>query len=111
MTGQEYLKRIKKIDTQIKNKNVERQQLRALEVSTEEVIKELGELQRERRAIIANIEKLNEAEYDILHGRYVQGKALKAIAVERGESYSLITTVHGTALRNLEDIINNNNLK
>lgn len=72
-----------------------------------------------RQEIISHIEMLNADAYNILHKRYVgivekdkSGKkktrrlTLQEIADEAGKSYSLITTIHGSALKELQKIIN-----
>ena len=111
MTAKEYLSQIKKLDTQIKNKTFEKKQLEALSENAGIIKEEIEGLKRKKRKIISDIEKLNEAEYDILHKRYVQGKTLKEIAAARGSSYSLITTINSAALQKIEKIINGANPK
>ena len=105
MTAKEYLKQIKMIDTMLKNKAFEEKQLRELGISAEQVETERRELQSKRESIIRTIEKLPEAEYDVLHKIYVQYETLYEVAADRGISYSLATTIHGRALKRLDDII------
>lgn len=101
-----FLKRIKKIDTQAKNKNYELKQLKENQMPVGIVLDELSKLQNEKQKIIKMIEKLPEAEYDVLHQVYVQSKTLQEVAADRGISYSLVTVIHGRALTQLEMIIN-----
>ena len=76
-------------------------------VDSQAVLVEMAEeLTRKRRELIATIEKLPVAEYDLLYRRYVQGKDLYTIADELGKSYSSVTTLHGRALANVQKIIN-----
>ena len=71
-----------------------------------------------RQEIICCIEKLSAEDYNVLHKRYVgiverdkTGKkktrrmTFQEIADEAGKSYSLITTIHGRALKHVQDII------
>lgn len=108
MTGKEYLKQIKKIDTKIRNKTVELKQLKELELSCVDLAKNIDLLIWQRRHIIQTIEELPEAEYDVLHKVYVQGETLYEVASDRKISYSLATTIHGRALKRVEAIINAN---
>ena len=109
MKVKDYLKQVKKIDTQIKNNAIEAKQLDEISAElSENVKKEIGRLYSERAEIIKNIEKLPEAEYDVLYGAYVLYKTLYEIANERGISYSNVTTIHGRALKRLDSIINAN---
>lgn len=107
MNGKDYLRQIKKLDTQIKNKNAE---VKILEANGGFGIPAIGaEMERLAKAkakIIKTIEELSEAEYDVLHKVYVQGESLYEVAADRGISYSLATTIHGKALKNLENLIN-----
>lgn len=106
MDAKAYLWQIKKIDTQLKNKAFEIKQLRELGAGASQAINDMSRLESERADIIKTIERLPEAEYDILHKVYVQYKSLKEVAVERDTSYSLVTTIHGRALKQLEKFIN-----
>lgn len=107
MTAKEYLKQIKKIDTQMRNKGVEAKQLNGINTSLAgSVCMEIERLYRERASIIKTIELLPEAEYDVLHKVYVQYATLQEVATDRGISYSLTATIHGRALKRLQDLIN-----
>jgi DNA-directed RNA polymerase specialized sigma subunit len=109
MNGKDYLKRIKKVDTQIKNKNFELKQLKESQLPTAAIYEELTKLYDEKRNIIKQIEKLPEAEYDVLHKIYVQGETLQEVAADRGISRRKVDGLHGRALLRLESIINPNN--
>lgn len=107
MNAKDFLKQVKKIDTQISNKIYELKTLLdgGLKDLAGEVEAEIKTLQNQKRAIIGIIENLPEAEYDVLHKVYVQHKTLKEVAGDRNIGYSLITTIHGKALKMVENII------
>lgn len=106
MTGKEYVRQIKKIDTIIRNKIIELKQAEKIGVDATFIKNGINTLLQEKELILKEIQRLNEAEYDVLHKRYVQGATLFEIADERGISYSNVTTIHGRALKNLERLIN-----
>lgn len=61
----------------------------------------------EKRNIVSTIEKLDSpTEYNLLHMRYVQGISLSDIADELQKEYTWVTTTHGRALKNLQNILN-----
>ena len=107
MTGKEYLNRIKKINTQMRNKGFELKELQENRLPCGIILEAIDRLDAEKRKIIRNIEQLPEAEYDVLHKVYVQYKTLQEVAADRDISYSLAATIHGRALKSLENIINN----
>lgn len=106
MTGKDYLKQIKKIDTQVRNKSVELKQLTELGLPAGDLLSSINCLHLKKREIIATIEELPEAEYDVLHKVYVQRWSLYEVAADRKVSYSLVTTIHGKALKRLDNMIN-----
>lgn len=106
MTGKEYLCQIKKINTQIRNKNYELKELGESKLPMGPTLDCISKLDIEKRKIIKTIEKLPEAEYDVLHKVYVQYLTLQEVAAARDISYSLAATIHGRALKRLENIIN-----
>lgn len=108
MTGKEYVKQIKKIDTLLQNKAFEIRRLKELELSLGKTLEEQTRLQIERHQIIKTIEQLPEAEYDVLYKVYAQYATLQEVAAERKISYSLVTSIHGRALKRLESLINAN---
>lgn len=59
-----------------------------------------------KRKVIKTIEQLDSpTEYDILHKRYIQFIPLKEIAEISGRDYTTITTTHGRALKNVQNLI------
>ena len=105
MPIKDYLRQIKKIDTLIENKRIEEQQAKNMGVDYSYIRNSINQLQNDKQEIISQIQKLSEAEYDVLHKVYVQGKTLYEVADERAISYSMATTIHGRALKNLAQII------
>jgi len=103
--AKKYLQQIKKIDTLIKNKNIEAKQAEKMGVDSSYIKNSIRQLQKDRQDIIDDIQRLDEAEYDVLHKRYVQGKTLYEIADERDISYSMVTTIHGRALKHFALIV------
>lgn len=110
MEAQKYLLQIKKIDTLIRNKNIEVIQAAKLGVDASYIRNSIKQLQNDKQCIIDYIQQLPEAEYDVLHQRYVQGKAFCEIADNRDVSYSAVTTIHGRALKHFAIIIEGNNI-
>ena len=106
MTGKEYVKQIKKIDTQIKNKTFELEQFRNCGLPAGNVLDSITDLCLKKSEIIKTIEKLPEAEYDVLHRAYVQYETLYEIADARGITYRHAAGIHGRALKRLDDILN-----
>lgn len=71
-----------------------------------DIISKEVELEKERKAIINNMSKLDQEEYEILYKIYVAGKSLQETADEMDRSYSFVTSKHGTALAHLQKILN-----
>lgn len=107
MTAKEYLQQIKKIDAIIKNKSFEIKQAEEIGADASFIKNEREQLQQTKQSIIADIQKLPEAEYDVLHKIYVQGETLYEVASDRKTSYSLAASIHGRALKMLESIMKN----
>lgn len=134
MTGKEYVEQIRKLDTLINNKLTESQQWFDLAMNITpkadgervqssgnqqkmaSAIEKCIDIERETNAlidtyiskkkeIIKTIEQLPEAEYDVLHKIYVQYKTLYEVADERDIAYSWATSLHGRALKSLENIL------
>lgn len=105
MDAQKYLLQIKKIDTLIRNKKVEIKQAVKMGIDYAYIENGIKQLQQDRQSIIDNIQRLDEAEYDVLHRRYVQGETFYEIADARDISYSNVTTIHGRALQHLSRIM------
>lgn len=154
MTGKEYAEQVKKLDTKIKNKHIEKQlekqryfdialsigsggesimlidakghtELHNMErvqsssngqkienavidgVDIERKYNEqIRELEEKRQRIIEDMEKLCEAEYDVLHLLYVQHLTFDEAAERRDKSKRWIASTHGIALLNLEKVSN-----
>lgn len=134
MNAKEYLRQIRKIDIMIANKMAEAEHWKTVAkntstysegervqssgnkqkmadavcryVSIEQDIKNSVEhLIAVRREVIATIESLEAAEYDVLHKIYVQYKDFTEIADMMGKSYSWVTTIHGRALLHVQKIL------
>ena len=65
-------------------------------------IEEAKEIQNE---IVRTIAKLDESEYTVLHGVYILGKQYKEIAASENKSVSWATSMHGTALVSLQQLL------
>ena len=134
MTAKKYLLQIQKIDKLIENKKTEVAHWKAVATSTTVVSNgdrvqstgtkqkmadaicrymqmekgindSIDELAGIRQDIIATIELLSVAEYDLLHKIYVQGKELYEVASDMDRSYRWATSVHGRALVNVQKIL------
>ena len=132
--AQLFLKQLKKLDCMINNKMIERAQWKAMATGTTakyggERVQSSGSQQKmadsvckyvdiekeldaaidrlvdARREVISVIERLNVMEYDVLHKVYVQYMTFDEVADEYGKSYSMITTIHGRALKNVQRIL------
>jgi DNA-directed RNA polymerase specialized sigma24 family protein len=134
METRDWLNRVKKIDLQIKNKLVEKQQWKdiALGITANmdgERVQSSGSQQKmadaitkcidmeneinalvdklidTKREVIAVIEQVKSpAQYDVLHMVYIQGLKLQEVADRYGMSYDWAATTHGRALQNVEEI-------
>lgn len=130
-----YLRQVERLDMQIQNKLIEQQQWKdialgitaniggervqasssqqkmanAIEkcVDIEEEINQLiDNLIETKKDVIATIEQIDSpTEYDILHKRYIQFLSLQEIADRYGREYTTITTTHGRALKNVQNIL------
>lgn len=134
MKAKEYLAEIQRLDTLVKNKLFEKEQLEALATSVTQrlsadrvqtspnpdrmtdvvykIINMEGEIDKAvdrfidfKQEAIKVIEQLNPTEYDLLHMVYVQYLPLDEVSRRKNKSYSWITTVHGRALKNVQTII------
>ena len=74
-----------------------------------EVYRMIDRLVAEKQNVISVIEQLNAVEYDVLHKIYVQGADFYDIATKYGKTYSWATTVHGRALKHVQDILDKQN--
>jgi DNA-directed RNA polymerase specialized sigma subunit len=129
-----YLKQPQKLDVLIKNKLIERQQLKDIALSITghsdgervqssgskhkmaDAIDKCVDMDAEinrlvdslidcKKEVIATIEQLNTTEYDVLHKLYIQHMTFDDVAVEKNRSKSWVTTVHGRALTNVQKIL------
>lgn len=135
MDAKNFLRQVEKLDLRIQNKLIERQQWQDMAVGISasiggERVQSSGSQQKmadavikcvdmeneintlvdalidEKRNVISIIEQLeNPTEYDILHKRYIQFMPLKDIADRCGREYTTITTSHGRALKNVQNIL------
>ena len=132
--AQEYLEQIDKLNVMIENKSAEAAQWRGIALGITahsegervqssgsqqkmaDAIDRVVDLQAEinrlidklidlKQEIIRTIELLNATEYDVLHKRYIQGMTFDEIGAAKGKSKSWATTVHGRALKAVQDIL------
>lgn len=71
----------------------------------QEKMKEIAELEAEKKAIISDIEKLPPSEYSVIYKRYVQHKSFYQISSELDKSYSWCTWTHSKALEYLQRLM------
>ena len=134
MKAKEFLQQVKKLDYMIENKMVELQHWKSMACSTgyfsvkekvqtsssqqkmAEAVEKYVDIEREinacidnlvdtKRDIINDIERLSVLEYDVLHKCYIQGLTLKETAVTMNKSYQSIVMLHGVALKNVQEIL------
>ena len=134
--AQIFLEQVEKLDSIIKNKLIEKQQWKDLALGITanmdgervqssgtkdkmanavskcvdieaEIDSLIDKLIDAKKDVIQTIEQLySPTEYKLLHLRYIQYVPLKDIADMWGAEYTNITTTHGRALRNVQDILN-----
>lgn len=131
MKAKDYLRQLQKLDKLIENKLAEKEQWKAMATSTTQqmsadrvqtsgnpqkmadavckIIEIEGEIDAfvdrlidTKRDVISTLERLNPAEYDLLHKVYVQYFTFDDVAIKNNKSYSWVTTVHGRALKNVQ---------
>lgn len=134
MKAKDYLKQLQKLDRLIENKLAEKEQWKAMATSTTQQLSadrvqtsgnpqkmadavcKIIEIEAEidacidrlvdtKREVISTLERLNPTEYDLLHKVYVQYMTFDDVAIKKGKSYSWVTTVHGRALKNVQDML------
>ena len=134
MNAKDFLRQAKKYDMMIKNKLFEVEQWKAIATGTTaqmggERVQSSGSQQKmadavskyidiemetnkcidklidAKNEIIEVIEQLNATEYDVLHKIYIQYMTLEDVADIYEKTYSWITTVHGRALKHVQDIL------
>lgn len=130
MTAKEYLSQLRRYDRMIESKKAEIEQIRLsleyksvsydgqrvqgggasredmickmldFERDMEDQVRELIELKKE---IMAQIDKLDQAEYiQLLYLRYLEFKTWEEISVKMNFSYRYVLKLHGRALQELE---------
>lgn len=134
MEVKEFLNQVKKLDLQIKNKLIEKQQWyeMALGITSNmdgervqssgsqskmadaitkcvdmeaEIDRLVDRLIDTKREVIQTIEQLESpTQYNVLHLIYIQGKTLQEVADEYVMSYDWAATTHGRALKNVDII-------
>ena len=135
MEAKEFLRQVKKADLKIKNKLIEKQQWHDLSVSITSVmggervqssgnpskmadavivatdmeamiLKEVIRLRDVKTKVVETIEKLDSpTEYDVLHRRYIQYQSLQDVADHYHKDYGWATTVHGRALKHVQELM------
>lgn len=65
----------------------------------------IDKLIQAKKDVLAVIEMLSAAEYDIIHKIYVQHLSLYEVAAMSDRSYSSITTLHGRALKSVQNVL------
>lgn len=135
MTAKEFLRQVKKLDRLIENKMIEVQQWKEIAENTtanlsgervqsshnpHRIADAIGryvdleaEIKRDieayiaaKKDVISVIEQLEVTEYDILHKIYVQHLTLDDVADNYDRTYSWVTTIHGQAVKHVQDILN-----
>lgn len=135
MKAQDFLRQVRKLDLQIQNKLIEKQQWRdvALGINANmdgervqssgakskmaDAINKCIDVEAEidclvdklievKKEVIQTIELLDSpTEYDVLHRRYIQFLSLQEIADHYRKDYGWATTTHGRALKSLQEIL------
>lgn len=136
-TAKGFLMNIRKLDMMIKNKIAEKEKWlvyatgttmpltekvqsssngQKLENATirymeelQKIDKRICELLKEKQEKISVIEQLKDIHYDVLHKIYVQNFTFQKVADDYGKSYSWATSIHGRALKNLQNILDERN--
>lgn len=134
--AQIFLEQPEKLDIQIRNKLIEKQQWHdiALGITANmdgervqstggknkmadainkcvdmeaEIDRLVDELIDTKKSVIQTIEKLDSpTEYNILHMRYIQYMSLQDIADHYDRDYGWATTTHGRALKSVQEVMN-----
>ena len=134
--AQVFLEQPEKLDIQIRNKLIEKQQWHdiALGITANmdgervqstggknkmadaidkcvdmeaEIDSLIDELIDTKKEVIQTIEKLDSpTEYNVLHMRYIQYMSLQDIADHYNRDYGWATTTHGRALKSVQEVMN-----
>lgn len=135
MDAKTFLSQVKKLDLQIKNKLIEKQQWKdiALGITANmdgervqssgakdkmaSAIEKCVDMEAEidslvdklidtKKEVVQTIERLDSpTEYDLLHKKYIQFMTFEEIAECYGREYTTITTAHGRALKNVQALL------
>lgn len=135
MKAEEFLGKIRKYDTLINNKLIEREQWKEIATNTtanmgdgdhvkssgnlqkmedavcrivdieNEINQAIDELIKWKQEVISVIEMLGSDDYDILHKIFVQYMDLQDVAVTYEKSYSWIVVKRRRALEHLQDLL------
>ncbi len=135
MNAKDFLRQIKKLDRLIENKLIEIQRWKDIANNTtatlsgervqssgnpqkiadaicryidleREINQDIDKLVDAKKDVISVIEQLNATEYDIIHKIYVQHLTLEDVADAYDRTYSWATTIHGRALKHVQNILN-----
>lgn len=135
MNAKDFLRQIKKLDRLIENKLIEIQRWKDIANNTtatlsgervqssgnpqkiadaicryidleREINQDIDKLVDAKKDVISVIEQLNATEYDIIHKIYVQHLTLEDVADAYDRTYSWATTIHGRALKHIQNILN-----
>lgn len=135
MNAKEFLRQIKKLDRLIENKLIEIQRWKDIANNTtatlsgervqssgnpqkiadaigryidleREINQDIDKLVDTKKDVIGVIEQLNATEYDVMHKIYVQYLTLEDVADAYDRTYSWVTTIHGRALKHVQNILN-----
>lgn len=112
MKAKEYLLQIPTIDAKIRNKT--REIGLWGDCSTYEVKQLSGEinaLREQKKSIVAVIERLPPNQYNILHWKYVLGMTYAQILEHTGKSYTWATTHHNEAIKAVQRILDEREVK
>lgn len=138
MDAKRYLQQVSKLNKLIENKTVELAQWQAMATSTgtfsegervqssgnqqkmAEAVSRYVDIEKEliacrdryidtKNEVIHMIEQLPTVEYDVLHKIYIQEKSLTDVAILYDRAYSWATTVHGRALKAVQDMLDGRN--
>ena len=75
----------------------------------EDIKRRIAEAREIQNEIVRTIAQLKESEYYVLHSVYILGMQFKEIAASKEKSVSWATSLHGTALTNLQVILDAEN--
>lgn len=134
MDAKAYLVQVKKMDKMIQNKLIEFNQWKSIALKTTSVAggervqssgshqkmadavinyvaiekamnEEIDRFSKVKQEVIKTIELLPLTEYDVLHLIYIQYKSFDEVAGQYNKSRSWATTIHGRALKHLNEIL------